>query len=300
MLDLTVVIVNYRCWDTLSICLESLKNQSVKIKKIIVVDNFSNDNKIDDFIDKFYWVDFIKEQVNGGFSYGNNIGAKLAKTKWILFLNPDTEIPKNCFETLIKFCDNNSDFRLISIKQVNKKGELTYPFGVFPNTLNIVPFFRSIERLFNRSQSKKIICRNDISFPNWISGSFILIRKEDFSEIGGWDERFWMYFEDVDLCKRADENQMKRVILNKWSCIHIHGGASRKNNKIKIKTKSEVIISSQKYVNKHFSGLNKIFAQILIIIQSAIELVILSFFSKVKRGVFFNLISYWIRIITLK
>ena len=300
MLDLTVVIVNYRCWDTLSICLESLKNQSVKIKKVIVVDNFSNDNKIDGFIDKFYWVDFIQEQVNGGFSHGNNIGAKLAKTKWILFLNPDTEIPKNCFETLIKFCDNNSDFRLITIKQINKKGELTYPFGVFPNTLNVVPLFRSIERLFNRSKSKKIICKNDISFPNWISGSFILIRKEDFSKIGGWDESFWMYFEDVDLCKRADENLMKRVILNTWSCIHNHGGASRKNNEIKIKTKSEVIISSHKYVNKHFSGLNKLVAQILIIIQSTIELVILSFFSKVKRGVFLNLISYWIRIITIK
>ena len=65
MLDLSIVIVNYRCWDKLAVCLKSIKMQSVTIKKVIVVDNFSNDGELEIFSNKFNWVRFIKEQVNG-------------------------------------------------------------------------------------------------------------------------------------------------------------------------------------------------------------------------------------------
>jgi len=294
MLDLSIVIVNYRCWDKLAVCLKSIKMQSVTIKKVIVVDNFSNDGELEIFSNKFNWVRFIKEQVNGGFSYGCNIGAQYANTKWILFLNPDTKIPKTCFENLIPFCDNNPDYRLISINQLGDQGKQTYPFGIFPNFLNVLSPIRSLERiLFRPSQSKKVISQNQISFPDWISGSFILIRNDDFIKIGEWDESFWMYYEDIDLCKRAQNNQMKCVMLNQWSCIHSHGGASRKNIDTRIKTKSEVIISSHKYAEKHFKGIGRFIAHILIFISSIIELFIFSFFSKVKRGMFFVMLRYW-------
>jgi GT2 family glycosyltransferase len=294
MLDLSIVIVNYRCWDKLAVCLKSIKMQSVTIRKVIVVDNFSNDGELEIFSIKFNWVHFIKEQVNGGFSYGCNIGAQYANTKWILFLNPDTKIPKTCFENLIPFCDNNPDYRLISINQLGDQGKQTYPFGIFPNFLNVLSPIRSLERiLFRPSQSKKVISQNQISFPDWISGSFILIRNDDFTKIGEWDESFWMYYEDIDLCKRAQNNQMKCVMLNQWSCIHSHGGASRKNIDTRIKTKSEVIISSHKYAEKHFKGIGRFIAHILIFISSIIELFIFSLFSKVKRGMFFVMLRYW-------
>lgn len=299
MLDLSIVIVNYRCWDKLAVCLKSVKMQSVSIRKVIVVDNFSNDGELEIFSNKFNWVYFIKEQVNGGFSCGCNIGAQYATTKWILFLNPDTEIPKTCFENLIPFCNINPDYRLISINQLGDQGKQTYPFGIFPNFLNVLSPIRSLERiLFRPSQSKKVICQNQISFPDWISGSFILIRNDDFTKIGGWDESFWMYYEDIDLCKRAQNKQMKCVMLNQWSCIHSHGGASRKNINTRIKTKSEVIISSHKYAEKHFKGIGRFIAHILIFISSIIELFIFSFFSKVKRGMFFVMLRYWFSKIT--
>ena len=174
----------------------------------------------------------------------------------------------------------------------NKKS--TYPFGVFPNSLNVLSPIRRLERSIIRpSQSKKIISQNKISFPDWISGSFVLIRNNDFNTIGGWDESFWMYYEDIDLCRRARNYKMKCVMLNQWTCNHSHGGASRKNIDITIKTKSEVIISSHKYVEKHFEGINNFIAHILIFISSIIELFLFSFFSKVKRGVFFVMLRYW-------
>ena len=294
MLDLSIVIVNYRCWDKLKVCLKSIKMQSIPLAKIIVVDNFSNDGEFKIFSNKFNWVHFIEEKVNGGFSFGCNIGARQANTKWILFLNPDTEIPEKCFENLIPFCDNNPDYRLISINQMGKNKKSTYPFGVFPNSLNVLAPIRGLERSIIRpSQSKKVISQTKISFPDWISGSFILIRNDDFNRIGGWDESFWMYYEDIDLCKRARNHNMKCVMLNEWSCNHSHGGASRKNIETRIKTKSEVIISSHKYVEKHLEGIHNIIAHILIFISSIIELFLFSFFSKVKRGMFFIMIKYW-------
>ena len=294
MLNISVVIVNYRCWDKLSVCLQSLKTQSVMINKVIVVDNFSDDGEIESFSKKFNWVQFIKEKINGGFSYGCNVGSKYATTKWILFLNPDTIIPKTCFETLIPYCDMNPDYRLISINQLGDDGSISYPFGVFPTVLNVLSFIRIIERnILRPSQSKRLISQNKISFPDWISGSFVLIRKVDFLKIGGWDDNFWMYYEDIDLCKRAKVYKMKCVLLNQWNCTHSHGGASRKDIKTSIKTKSEVIISSHKYIDKHFSGLGKAISHLLIFKSSLIELLIFSIFSKVKRGMLYIMIRYW-------
>ena len=170
MLDLTVVIVNYRCWDMLSKCLKSLDKQTVPIKKVIVSDNFSNDGRISNFKKQFPWVDWVEEKINGGFSYDCNAGARLADSKWLLFLNPDTEIPSDCLEGLLTHCDKNPNYKLISIKQIKSNGENCFPYGIFPNALNVLGPLRSLERnIIRRTQSKKAINSNSVGSPDWIS-----------------------------------------------------------------------------------------------------------------------------------
>lgn len=299
MLDLTVVIVNYRCWDMLSKCLKSLDKQTVPIKKVIVSDNFSNDGRISDFKKQFPWVDWVEEKINGGFSYGCNAGARLADSKWLLFLNPDTEIPSDCLEGLLTHCDKNPNYKLISIKQIKSNGENCFPYGIFPNALNVLGPLRSLERnIIRRTQSKKAINSNSVGSPDWISGAFVLIRLSDFKKLTSWDEFFWMYYEDIDLSKRASELGMKRVLLNDWHCIHDHGGASRKTTDITILTKAEVIISSHKYIQKHFKGISRLLAHTLVFGSTFIELSILSVFSKIKRGILKKLLSYWFKVKT--
>ena len=296
MLNLTVVIVNYRCWDMLSKCLESLRRQSTPIMKVVVADNFSNDGILATFKEKFSWVHWAEEPINGGFSYGCNAGAKLADTEWVLFLNPDTEIPEKCLESLLAHCNNQPDYKLISIKQIDSNGKNCCPYGIFPNAFNVIGAFRSLERnLFKRSQSKKALNTVSVGYPDWISGAFVLIRLEDYKKLGSWDELFWMYYEDIDLSKRAAQLGMKRVLLNDWYCIHNHGGASRKNINTTILTKSEVIISSHKYIQKHFTGITKLIGQSFIFISTFLELGALSLFSKIKRGMFKKLLGYWFR-----
>ena len=127
-----------------------------------------------------------------------------------------------------------------------------------------------------------------ISYPDWISGSFILLRKNDFQKLNGWSESYWMYFEDMDLCKRAKNLNLKVSLLNNWKCIHYHGGSSRKNKEILIKTKVEVIKSSHIYIDTHISYFKSIVIHFLMIFFKSIELIILTPFSSTKREIFYN------------
>ena len=253
MLDLSIVIVNYRSWLKLDSCLLSIKQQKQKVKQVIIVDNFSNDGILESFIKKFAWVKWIKNESNTGFAAACNLGAQNCSSHWILFINPDTILPINCLGTLIPFCDQHPEFHLITIKQISESGKNTYPHGVFPNILNSLGLIRYIHRLiYQPDQSKKVISISPISFPNWISGSFVLLRRKHFDLIGGWDDQFWMYCEDIDLCKRAEKKGLSRVLLNKWECFHFHGVSSRANKETKVITKAEVIKSTHIYIEKHF------------------------------------------------
>ena len=215
MLNLSVVIVNYRSWSKLECCLISIDQQKQKVKKVIVVDNQSNDGVIESFIKKFPWVEWIRNDSNAGFAAACNLGAQNCLSDWLLFLNPDTSLPKDCLATLIPYCDQHPDFHLITIKQLSESGKNTHPYGVFPNVWNSAGLVRSLSRLiFQPDQTKKVMSNSPIAFPNWISGSFILLRKEHFDLLKGWDDQFWMYCEDIDLSKRAEEKGLVRVLLN--------------------------------------------------------------------------------------
>tara|TARA_B100001063_G_scaffold247003_1_gene289265 strand:- start:119 stop:1027 length:909 start_codon:yes stop_codon:yes gene_type:complete len=294
MSDLSIVIVNYRSWFKLEGCLLSIDQQSEKVKKVIVVDNHSNDGQLQYFIEKFPWVDWIKNDTNAGFAVACNLGAQNTSTPWLLFLNPDTRLPKDCLETLIPYCDQHPEFHLITIKQLSESGKNTHPYGIFPNVWNSMGLMRSFERLiFHPDQTKKGMAKNPIAFPHWISGSFVLMRKEDFNLIGGWDDRFWMYCEDIDLSKRAADKKLSRVLLNEWECLHSHGVSSRSNSKTKIMTKAEVIKSTHLYIEKHFIGKHKKWAHQWLKFHKMVELYLLSFIDTSKREILKILIPFW-------
>ena len=127
----------------------------------------------------------------------------------------------------------------------------------------------------------------DLKFfsPDWISGSFFLIKKNDFDKIGGWDEDFFMYYEDMDICKRAKNLNIKTKFYNNLHCYHFHGKSSRVNNQIKVNSKAQVIKSSHIFVKKHYSGLNAKLISLTLFFSQLIELIILYPFSAEKRKI---------------
>lgn len=284
MTSLSIVIVSYRCWKRLDKCLQSIYCQKLDFLEIIVVDNFSNDGELAAFEKSHPQVQFIAQNDNGGFAQACNKGASNAKGNCLLFLNPDTILATASLQNLLEKVQTEPSWKLIGIKQLDDQGKDTYPFGLFLKWWNIWPPIRSLERILKgKAQSKKNLSNTAISFPDWISGSFLLIRKEDFIYIGGWDERFWMYCEDMDLSKRAYTLGWKRVMYNNIQCIHSHGGSSRSNATVKAVTKSAVIISTLKYIQKHFTQPFKSIAIATKIFIVAIELLLQAPISKTKR-----------------
>jgi GT2 family glycosyltransferase len=284
MTSLSIVIVSYRCWQRLDACLKSIQTQSLDFIEVIVVDNHSNDGKIKEFMLAHPTVQFIQQEINGGFAQACNKGAANAKGEWVLFLNPDTILEPNSLSPLLQKTNTQPDWKLIGIKQLDEKGKDTYPFGLFLRWWNVWPPIRSIQRLIGgKRTAKKEWSAQSVSYPDWISGSFVLMRYADFKTIGGWDEQFWMYCEDQDLSKAAYSLGWRRVMYNEIKCIHSHGGSSRVNPKVKAITKSAVIISNFKYIKKHMVAPGKWIAQITLLLMTIINILIGLPFSSTKR-----------------
>ena len=291
MNELSIVIVNYKTWDKLAFCLDSILKQIEIEIQVIIVDNNSNDNKFFVFQQKYKWVTWIENSKNYGFAKACNIGIENAISKWYLFLNPDTILEPKSIHSLINYCNEKTEHRIIGIKQLNENKKNSNSYGLFLNFWSLSGLIRPLIRL--KKGSYKSINSKEIANPDWISGSFIMIRKKDFELINGWDESYWMYYEDMDLCKRAKKINLKVSLLNNWSCIHFHGASSRKNTKIKIITKSEVIVSSHIFLEKHSQKSYKFLIHLILILIQFTELSFQSIFSSTKRKILFNSLKYW-------
>lgn len=266
MKDISVIIVCHRGWNRLLKCLESLSifGSSRFSMEVLVVDNNSSDGMISGIEKDFPGIRFIKNSVNGGFANGCNLGASVAEGEFLLFLNPDTVILEKEVGKLLSAAQQNPDATLLSCRQVSEKGKEGRPYGQFPSIRNMT----GIQRSFSGNSRKDIPgdAQGSILYPDWVSGSVILISKKAFQHIGGFDEDFWMYYEDVDLCKRIHDSGGRVVFLRNVTIEHNHGGSSRVNLKTTSITKTEVMISEHVYVSKHIKGVEKILMQILLVV----------------------------------
>jgi GT2 family glycosyltransferase len=268
--DLSIIIVCYMGWIRLNKCLESIAGFAGENFKteVIVVDNNSGDATINRIEEKFSKFSFIHNPVNGGFANGCNLGAKYAKGHYLLFLNPDTVVTEQEIGRLLETANKNPGFSLLSCRQVNEGGKESIAFGSFPSAYNLT----GIQRAIFRNPAPRISgTAPEIIFPDWISGSVILIRDKTFSELDGFDEDFWMYFEDVDLCKRARDAGNEIAFIKNITIEHNHGGSSRINLKTTSLTKTEVHISRHLYISKHLKGVEKILAQSLLVLNNLIS-----------------------------
>src|ERR1035437_4734184 len=123
-----------------------------------------------------------------------------------------------------------------------------------------------------REQSLETGCRkSEVRVPDWISGSVVLVRHNTFEKLGGFDEDFWMYFEDVDLCRRVRNLDCEIASCNNITIEHNHGGSSRINLKTTSSTKTEVHISRHVYISKHKTGVEKFLIQTFLVLNNLIS-----------------------------
>jgi len=265
--DLSIIIVCHKGWARLRKCLESLEKFTGNrfTTEVIVVDNRSDDETIKNIEVRFATFNFVYNKVNGGFGNGCNLGAVKALGEYLLFLNPDTVASENEVEKLLNAARQNSEFSIVSCRQVNENGKESIAYGSFPSIFNLT----GLQRAILKSRAPRHTA--DIIFPDWVSGSVVMIKSDLFTRLRGFDEDFWMYFEDVDLCKRIRRTGGEIAFLKNSVIEHNHGGSSRINLKTTSITKTEVNISRHIYISKHMKGVEKLSVQIFLVLNNLVS-----------------------------
>ncbi len=274
--DLSIVIVNYKSWKHLHNCLKSLDFKSDQLDfEVVVVDNQSADGQLEKFQQEFSDVQFIQNSGNNGFANGCNLGANKSKGAYILFLNPDTIANENAIVEMWLFAKKNHTVGIVSCLQRKRKGGYERSDRVFPNFFTLFGLTRAVYKLFS---TKKPQSDDNVLYTDWVSGSVVMISREWLEQINGWNEDYWMYYEDTDLSKRVHVSNGKVALLTSCEIIHNHGGSSRINMKTASLTKTEVLISKHVYIQTHFKGIEKVLSFLFLIVYTIISKIILGIF----------------------
>jgi hypothetical protein len=262
---LSIIVVNYRSWDHLRKALDILQPGFPKDWEIIVIDNESQTEPFNEFQERYPWVTFVANARNSGFGFGCNLGAARASGTNLLFMNPDVIANSKNIRSLMRVKEKYPDVALLSPRQVDSNGRPQKVCDDFPDLVNQSKILKALLRIlwptrFGTLQPD----RSSLTYCDWITGSCLLVSREDFDSIGGWSEDYWMYVEDTDLCRRADDMGMRAACAPNVQVVHAHGGSSRINVEVKAMTKLEVIISKHVYARKHFWGVRRRMMHILI------------------------------------
>lgn len=232
MMKLSIIIVNYNVAQLLRNCLLSIQKYSEDINyEVIVVDNNSADNSWKNLISEFPQFHFIASEKNEGFAKANNKAIERAKGEYLLILNPDTELEGFYLKEILNFADSKTNFGCLGVRMHDAEGNF------LPESKRSVPdMLNSFEKLFTRFQKKnsKSYYRNDIGEfeigeVEVITGAFFLVRSEVYNKVGGLDESYFMYGEDIDLCYTLLQNGWENYYYGKASILHHKGESTVKD-----------------------------------------------------------------------
>jgi len=247
----SIIIINYNTLEYTQNCLDSIfANLPVEMFELILVDNNSPDGSGQILKEKY--CDRVKTILNNqnlGFGAANNQGAKIAQGEYLWFLNSDTLIDNVNLEEIDKIFKNNQKLGVTSVDLLmeNRKRQ-SYAFGEF----------LSLKNLLKRGNNIGKECSGYYKV-DWLTGASMIVRREIFNKVSGFDEKFFMYFEDMDLCKRIKESGFEIWFLKSYSIIHF-GGKSAVNFE---KMKSDYYISQDYFFLKHYGKFQKFFVRLL-------------------------------------
>jgi len=234
MLDLSIIIVSYNTKQLLDECLQSLEKAQPPAGgvEIIVVDNASVDGSQAMVANKFPQVQLLMSEENLGFSAANNTGAQVAGGRVLLFLNSDTRISA---EALVQPLDYLADHPLVGAITVR----LVYPSGErdpdnhrgFPTPWNALCHFSGLSRLFPNNPRYNGYFQSYADFNTThrvdvIAGSFMMMPRAVYDQLGGWDETYFFYGEDIDFCYRIHETGYEIIYYPHVEVLHYKGASS--------------------------------------------------------------------------
>ena len=257
-MQLSVIIVNYNVKYFLEQCLCSVIKACKNIDtEIIVVDNYSTDGSKEFLLSRFPSVKFIWNDANTGFAKANNQALAFAEGGYILFLNPDTIVPEDCFEQSIAFFGSHPDAGALGVRMIDGAGKfLKESKRAFPSPLTSLYKLSGLTKLFPHS---KIFARyhlghlpeNENHEVDVLAGAYMMIPKKVLDITGSFDETFFMYGEDVDLSYRIQKAGYKNYYYAQLTIIHFKGESTKKGSLNYVRL---FYSAMSLFVKKHYSG----------------------------------------------
>ncbi|MFZ2975159.1 MAG: glycosyltransferase family 2 protein [Candidatus Moraniibacteriota bacterium] len=238
---ISIIIVNYRSKTYLDKCLFSIDKHSFNEDLEIIVINNDQKEKLMDLVERYPRVKLYQNKKNMGFGAACNFGARKAQGEKLLFLNPDTQFLNNYIREILIKIQKYQNVAIIGPRLITDEGKTQeWSTGKETNFIQIIKnnLWMTESRYFWES-------KNDI-FVDWVSGAAMFIKKDVFDKIGGFDEKFFMYGEDMDLCAQARELGYDILYSPELTILH-SGGKSRKSL---IKQKIQFFKSSLYYLAK--------------------------------------------------
>jgi GT2 family glycosyltransferase len=256
---ISIIIVNYKVPEFIMQAISSIKAAAAAANaEIIVVDNASEDQSKEIIGGQFPEVLFIGLKKNIGFGKACNIGVRHSHGEYLLFLNPDTLISHNTLEVCLRFMAGHPDIGILGPKIINPDGSLQSGCRrSFPTPLNSFYYLFGLARLFPHSKRFGAYNLNyldsDLSLEvDAVAGSFMFMRRVVFKEIDGFDEAFFMYGEDLDLCAKVKQNGYKVWYHPETRIIHFKAQSSRKQSlRSRVAFYEAMILFSRKYRNSY-------------------------------------------------
>jgi GT2 family glycosyltransferase len=236
VLLLSIVIVSYNACNFLEQCLFSVRKATAQLQcEVIVVDNASHDDTVNMIKTRFPEIRLIANNDNPGFAKANNQATLKASGKYILFLNPDTIIPEDCLPECIRFMESNPLAGACGLRMIDGRGQYLpeskrghpTPWASFTKITGLSTLFGS-SRIFAGYYLGHLDARQ-VQVVDALAGAFMMVSRQVFDLTGGFDERFFMYAEDIDLSYRIRQLDYNNYYLPSPAIIHFKGESTEKD-----------------------------------------------------------------------
>lgn len=250
-MDVSIIIVNYNTRKLLLDCISSIYEQTANLSfEIIVIDNASIDRSEELICSRFPFVRWFNSAENLGFGRANNLGAKYANGEYLFFLNSDTLLLNNAILQLLSYMKthNSDNIGALGTWLLDENSEPNNSFGFFPSIKNEMAYLLG---KYHRPYNSELGKEKDVDF---VTGADLFIAKHVFDDLGGFDSKIFMYYEETDLQYRLSKSGMIRRIIPGPKIIHLEGG-SFNSKKLTVSRFIMAQSSYNYYLKKHFKGL---------------------------------------------
>lgn len=254
MFEIAAIIINYNSSRLTQECIESiLKKTATTVNfQIIVVDNCSEKDdflKLKQFCDKITFpnLQLVRSKINTGFGAGNMLGVHYASAKHLAFINNDTIFLNDCLTILMKALHNDNSIGMVGGQSYKEDGTRMQAFDHFASIAKELMGRDFLEKTNPKRYPKRKAEYTASTKVNYVQGSFMMVRNEDFNSVGGFDTNIFLYYEETDLCKRLEKTNKSCYLIPEARYIHYHGASTPSSIHIKIELKISLLYIIRKH-----------------------------------------------------